>query len=395
MDKIGICSYISLISESLLSIFLINFKLKKYYIISFNSFYLLMLNIISLKIFHLIYLINPSNANFYFFILLIIFLFSYIIRIKRMVDCISLSTILKSRNIKNKTKELFEKFNYSLEIKYLANFAILSFTIVMLFYFLNKINTKKYLLLISSIIILSYSCFKIAISDLKKKLKRNYILEIIMYLILFSNLLFNEFNIKDNSYSYNYIFIFFCEILFILIIAKNCGIIFPLLKISEDKFIANKKLNSDFDLFFNNELCFYTFNSYLDEEKELKIFLKLYLDINKYKMKVLLNEKDNDANEIINYYENKKKLIRNSILEEKIEKYFEKIKNEINGGKFRNDIFDEIYFIIRDLLNKKFEDFKKTYICKKLFSFLNLITFLDEFIFVESFYFDYINNEEL
>ena len=176
MDKIGICSYISLISESLLSIFLINFKLKKYYIISFNSFYLLMLNIISLKIFHLIYLINPSNANFYFFILLIIFLFSYIIRIKRMVDCISLSTILKSRNIKNKTKELFEKFNYSLEIKYLANFAILSFTIVMLFYFLNKINTKKYLLLISSIIILSYSCFKIAISDLKKKLKRNYIL---------------------------------------------------------------------------------------------------------------------------------------------------------------------------------------------------------------------------
>ena len=112
-------------------------------------------------------------------------------------------------------------------------------------------------------------------------------------------------------------------------------------------------------------------------------------------MKVLLNEKDNDANEIINYYENKKKLIRNSILEEKIEKYFEKIKNEINGGKFRNDIFDEIYFIIRDLLNKKFEDFKKTYICKKLFSFLNLITFLDEFIFVESFYFDYINNEEL
>ena len=395
MNKSEICSYISLISESLLSISLIYFKLKKYYIISFNSFYLLIFNIITLKIFHFIYFINTENIYLFYFPLLIVFQFSYILRIKRIIDCLSLSKILKSQTIKNKVKALSEKFNYSLEIFYFIYFIILSISAIILFYLINQINIKQYILLIITIIILSYSCFRISVSDMRKKLKRNYILEIILYLLLFSSLNFNELNIKDNFSSYNNILIFIFEILYLLLIAKNCGIIFSKPEIKEDKFIVNEKLKSDFDIFFNNELCFYAFNSYLNkDEQDSKIFLTLYLEIKKYKMKIILNEKDNnDIKNIIEYYENKKQYIKN--YKEKIEKIFEKIKDEINANKYGNNIFDNLFFINRDLLNKKFGAFKKTYECKTLFSFINLISFLDEFIFVESFYFDYTNNEEL
>jgi hypothetical protein len=67
----------------------------------------------------------------------------------------------------------------------------------------------------------------------------------------------------------------------------------------------------------------------------------------------------------------------------------------MNDNKFENNMFDEILNIINNNLNDVFKVFKKKKEFEKLFSLLDLIHFLDEYIFVESFYFDYINNEEL
>ena len=133
-----ILCYISLISESLILISLFFSKLKKNYKISFNSFYLSIFNISSLILFHLIILLPfLSSEIFYSLIALVIFIFSYILRIKRLLDCISLSKIIKSLKIKNKSKILYEKSNYSNETIYFLLFIILTISSLSLFYYLK------------------------------------------------------------------------------------------------------------------------------------------------------------------------------------------------------------------------------------------------------------------
>ena len=161
-------------------------------------------------------------------------------------------------------------------------------------------------------------------------------------------------------------------------------------------FIANNKLKNDFYLFFNNELCFHVFKSYLDKNKsDAIIILKLYIDINRYKIKYSLDGGSNDAISIINYYDSNKDLIKDLKLKEKINNIMEMKRQMMNDNKFENNMFDEILNIINNNLNDVFKVFKKKKEFEKLFSLLDLIHFLDEYIFVESFYFDYINNEEL
>ena len=384
--------FISLASESLLLITLFYFKLKKFYIICFNSFYLLLFNIMSLIFFNLISFIPYLHYNKYYLrIISLVFFFSYINRIKRIIDCVSLSKILKSPKIKNKSKILYGKSYYSFETFYFIQFIILSITIPLLFYFLEKEKLEKYILCALSIIIFIYFCFKIYKSDMKNKYKKNYIIEIILSSLLFSNFIFLDIKSINNLYQYIILFIF--EILFIIFIYINCN---SREKISEDKFLISKKLKSDFYLFFNNELCFYAFNSYLNKnESDLKIYMKLYIDINKYKMKTVLNENSNNIKNIIDYYDNNEKYIKNSKIKEKIKNNIESARKMINDNKNEINIFDELFMIIYNILTKKFESFKESRDYQKLFYLLDLIFFLDEYIFVKAFYFDYIDNEEL
>ena len=398
MDKYKNLYIIPLISELLLLFLLFYYKLKKYFNISFNSFYLFIFCIFSRILYHLLSFKEIlSNKKFYIWILLIIFIFSYITRIKRLLDCISISKILKSQKIKNKSKILFEKSYYGSENIYLIIFFILTFSIILLFYFLPLINFEKYIVFFISYIILSIFVFKILLSDMRKKLKRNYISEIILFLLLVSNLIYFELSYKEETESSfcQCVLIFIFEILFIMSVSFNFGI-FSKMKISKDKFLINKKLKSDFCLFFNNELCFYAFNSYLNKnDPDSNILMKLYLDINKNKMKIILNENSNDIKILIEYFDNNKQSIKNSKLKENLEKNFENIKEKLNENKYESILFDEVFVSLNNEMNKKFDIFKGSGEYEKLFSFLDLIYFLDEKIFVESFYFDYINNEEL
>ena len=388
-----ILCYISLISESLIIISLFFSKLKKNYKISFNSFYLSIFNISSLILFHLIILLPfLSSEIFYSLIALVIFIFSYMLRIKRLLDCISLSKIIKSLKIKNKSKILYEKSNYSNETIYFLIFIILTISSLSLFYYLKQTIIEKYIILVSSLIILLFFCFKLCISDILNKYKKNYIFEII-----FSSLLYISFSLlfEPNLGSYTTLYIslanFIIEILYLMCLCLNCGIFYAKKILAKD-FVVNEKLKKNFYLFFNNELCLYVFNLYLDEnESNSKIYMKLYIDINKYNMKFNLDGNTDDAKNIIHFFDTNKKLINNTKLNEK----FVNINGLINENKFEKNMFDEILTILNNYLNKKFESFKKTKEYNKLFSLLDLIYFLDEYIFVESFYFDYYNNEQL
>ena len=393
MDITKIIFRISLMTKLLLLITIIYYKIRGLYKISFNSFYLLIFNISSLFLFHCIFLIPSlsSDQNLYIIIALIVFIFSYILRIIRIFDCLSLSKIIKSSKIEDKSKALYSKSYYSFESFYLTIFIISSLSIFMLFYHLKEIKEEKYVLFIISIIAFILFCIKIALSDIILKLKKNYLIEIISWIIYVSNILFISEYIKF----YQLIFTFFIDFIFLIMLCINCGI-FSKKKIYEKDFIANNKLKNDFYLFFNNELCFHVFKSYLDKNKsDAIIILKLYIDINRYKIKCSLDGDSNDAISIINYYDSNKDLIKDLKLKEKINNIMEMKRQMMNDNKFENNMFDEILNIINNNLNDVFKVFKKKKEFEKLFSLLDLIHFLDEYIFVESFYFDYINNEEL
>ena len=393
MDITKIIFLISLMTKLLLLITIIYYKIRGLYKISFNSFYLLIINISSLFLFHCIFLIPSlsSDQNLYIIIALIVFIFSYILRIIRIFDCLSLSKIIKSSKIEDKSKALYSKSYYSFESFYLTIFIISSLSIFMLFYHLKEIKEEKYVLFIISIIAFILFCIKIALSDIILKLKKNYLIEIISWIIYVSNILFISEYIKF----YQLIFTFFIDFIFLIMLCINCGI-FSKKKIYEKDFIANNKLKNDFYLFFNNELCFHVFKSYLDKNKsDAIIILKLYIDINRYKIKCSLDGDSNDAISIINYYDSNKDLIKDLKLKEKINNIMEMKRQMMNDNKFENNMFDEILNIINNNLNDVFKVFKKKKEFEKLFSLLDLIHFLDEYIFVESFYFDYINNEEL
>lgn len=372
---------------------IIYYKMIGLYKVSFNSFNLLVFNISSLFLFYCLFLIPSltSAQNLYIIIALIVFIFSYILRITRILNCLSLSKIIKSNIIEDKSKALYSKSYYSFESFYLTIFIISSLSVFMLFYHLQEIKEEKYLLFIISIIAFILFFLKISLSDITLKLKKNYLIEIISWIIYVSNIIF----ISTNITLYQLIFSFFIDFIFLIMLIINCGI-FSKKKIYENDFIANNKLKNDFYLFFNNELCFHAFKSYLDKNNsDAIILMKLYIDINRYKMKCSLDGDANDAISIINYYDSNKDLIKDLKLKEKLTNIMEMKRQINNDNKLKNNMFDEILNIINNILSDIFKEFKKRKEFEKLFSLLDLIYFLDEYIFIESFYFDYINNEEL
>ena len=393
MDITKIICFISLMMKLLFLFSIIYYKMIGLYKVSFNSFYLLVFNISSLFLFYCLFLIPSltSAQNLYIIIALIVFIFSYILRITRILNCLSLSKIIKSNIIEDKSKALYSKSYYSFESFYLTIFIISSLSVFMLFYHLQEIKEEKYLLFIISIIAFILFCLKISLSDITLKLKKNYLIEIISWIIYVSNIIF----ISTNITLYQLIFSFFIDFIFLIMLIINCGI-FSKKKIYENDFIANNKLKNDFYLFFNNELCFHAFKSYLDKNNsDAIILMKLYIDINRYKMKCSLDGDANDAISIINYYDSNKDLIKDLKLKEQLTNIMEMKRQMNNDNKLKNNMFDEILNIINNILSDIFKEFKKRKEFEKLFSLLDLIHFLDEYIFVESFYFDYINNEEL
>jgi hypothetical protein len=384
-DKKKIIWIIPIIPQIIFLLALFYYKIKSYLSINFNSFYLLIINIFSLLLFHLSFEIILLNSNKLFKLIFpMIFFFSYIIRIKRILDFLSLSKVLKSNKLKakEKSKILYQKSSYSFELSYLIQLVIFSTIIIYISYIYKLAMNIKYIIEILSLIIIIFLIYKISTSDIKRKFKKSYSIEIIISYLLFSNCVISDMNFSQEILFYKKIVLYLTEIFYIILLLINCKICSSS-HIFKQNCLINKKLNSDFGLFLNNDLCFYSFNNFIKKDSEAVILLKLYLDINSYTISSSLNQKSNEEQNIVSYINNNKQFINDKTLKE----LFEKIE-ETNK-------FDNIYNIIYTNLNRKFEEFKRNREYKKLCAFLDLIFYLDEFIFTKSFYTEYFENEQL
>ena len=369
------------------------YKIKTYYSISFNSFYLLTINICSLSLFNLSLekIFFGSNELFQNIISMIFFL-SYIFRIKRILDFLSLANILKDKSLKGKekSKKLYEKANYIFEFSYIIYLIILASILIYLSNIYKIAKNKKYIIEIISFIMISiFLVYKVSKADMKKKFRKSYLVEIFIFLLLTSNKCLLQVNIPKSIIFSQRILLYLSEIFYIVLISINCRF-FSFNHIFKQNCLINKKLNSDFSLFLNNELCFHSFISFInknEKDPEIIIILKLYLDINNYNMELSNEVKKQKEEKIINYINNNKQFIKNNNLI----KTFEKIGNANNDENICGEIFKLIYGI----LNKKFEEFKENKEYKKLTGFLDLIFYLDEFIFTKPYYIELYGNEEL
>ena len=392
MDVYKILWIVPLIPEILFIISLFYYKIRSYLSITFNSFYLIIINVFSLLIYHSSFEIKTfSSIESFKYICYIIFFFSYVIRLKRVLDFLSLSKILKSKDIKvkDKSKILYEKAYFCFELFYFFQLIILS-SISIYFSYNYKIAIKTIYIIELVILINSvFLIYKISVSDMKKKFKKCYSVEILLFFLLFSNFILSEMNLSSKIISYQRLCFYLTEILFTIILSINYKF-FSFSHTFKQNCLINKKLNSDFSLFINNELCFQSFITFIRKNKddiEILIILKLYFDINKYTINSLHEENNKNAHNIIEYINNNIQFIKNKNLKEKLENIGDNI-NEQNK-------FDEIYKIIYGILNGKYKEYKTHREYNKLSVFLDLIFYLDEYIFVKPFYLEYYQNEEL
>ena len=254
-----------------------------------------------------------------------------------------------------------------------------------------KILAIKTIYIIELVILINsvFLIYKISVSDMKKKFKKCYSVEILLFFLLFSNFILSEMNLSSKIISYQRLCFYLTEILFTIILSINYKF-FSFSHTFKQNCLINKKLNSDFSLFINNELCFQSFITFIRKNKddiEILIILKLYFDINKYTINSLHEENNKNAHNIIEYINNNIQFIKNKNLKEKLENIGDNI-NEQNK-------FDEIYKIIYGILNGKYKEYKTNKEYNKLSAFLDLIFYLDEYIFVKPFYLEYFQNEEL
>ena len=361
-------------------------KIKGNLSVSFNSFYLLIINILTLILFHSSFELNILNLRQIFkFSFLIALFFSYVIRIKRILNILSLSYLLTEKNIKRKEKSkiIYEKAFISFEITYFIKIIFFSVLFILLYYFYKLNLTIIYIIIFISIFICLFLIVKIFKSEMKKRFKAMYSAEILIFFLLFINGFLLEVNLLKVPILYQKFCFYLLEFLYIIILSINCRL-FSFDNKFKKNCLLNKKLNSDFSLFINNELFFLSFISFIkksDNATELQILLKLYLDLNSYTINSSLDKNNGNAENIIQFINNNIQYIKNKNLKEKLN------KEEKN--------LEEIHRIVYNLLNKKYEEYKKDNEYKKISDFLDLIFYIDEFIFSKQFYMEFYESEEL
>ena len=361
-------------------------KIKGNLSVSFNSFYLIIINLLTLILFHSSFELNILNLRQIFkFSFLIALFFSYVIRIKRILNILSLSYLLTEKNIKRKEKSkiIYEKAFISFEITYFIKIIFFSVLFILLYYFYKLNLTIIYIIIFISIFICLFLIVKIFKSEMKKRFKAMYSAEILIFFLLFINGFLLEVNLLKVPKLYQKFCFYLLEFLYIIILSINCRL-FSFDNKFKKNCLINKKLNSDFSLFLNNELFFLSFISFIkksDNATELQILLKLYLDLNSYTINPSLDKNNENAENIIQFINNNIRYIKNKNLKEKLN------KEEKN--------LEEIHRIVYNLLNKKYEEYKKDNEYKKISDFLDLIFYIDEYIFSKQFYMEFYESEEL
>ena len=160
-------------------------------------------------------------------------------------------------------------------------------------------------------------------------------------------------------------------IIYTLIINKNDNMLITT--------IINPKLVSDFYLFVSDEICYYSFSNYLNNNDADKFLLYLYIEIMKFKFKYSLEAEYNnvvfEAKKIYNKYfgESSKE---NKYLNQEILNSVRKSCEMIDKGQCNYEMFDGLLVNVFEILRQKFEEFQNTEEYKILVQNLNMNSYI-------------------
>ena len=385
---------------------------KEYCFIKFNSYNLLLIMMISFALMNIILIYSdeehinkinyPKILIFIFNFLSSAFFISFALRLTKIIQSINLTNALSSNNRKkasifySKRYSLMDNFYFKLFCFILIITFIASFII---FYnnidhynfipFLTAIpgevaQEKIYLLKLNvwgiffkSFVIITILYQLLTFSNIKKNIKIILSLQNLFYLLYFQLIYFsNMFTEHKTTLPHVVFFCFefleiFLVIIYILLTNKNDNLLITT--------IINPKLVSDFYLFVSDEICYYSFSNYLNNNEADKFLLYLYIEIMKFKFKYSLEAEYNnvvfEAKKIYNKYfgESSKE---NKYLNQDILNSVRKSCEMIDKGQCSYEMFDGLLVNVFEILKEKFDEFQKTEEYKILVQNLNMNSYI-------------------
>ena len=369
---------------------------KNHCYIKFNSYNLLIIMITSLALMKIILIYSDdekiNKLDFPRFIILIYnlsslaFFLSFSLRLAKIIQSIHLTDSLINNN-KMKAMTFYSK-RYSLMdnfyFKLFCFLAIILFIVLFIIFFNNleyynfipfltvipgKITNgtigllkfNMWMIFFKSLIIITILYNILSFKNVKKNIKIVLSLQNFFYLLYFQLIYFSNMFTSSKTALPHLIFYFF------EIIELSLVIIYLLFVNRNDRMLItsmfNPKLVTDFYLFISDEICYYSFSKYLNNNDVDKFLLYLYLDIMKFKFKYSLEAEYNnvvyEAKKIYNKYfgESSKE---NKFLNQNILNNIKKSCEMIDKGKCNYEMFDNLLVDVFEILKNKFEEFQKT-----------------------------------
>ena len=392
-------------------------KKKNHCFIVFNSYKLLLIMMGSLLIMKIIIIYSDkehiNNMNYPKVIIFIFnlsssaFFLSFALRIIKIIQSILLCNSLIKTN--RKKASIFYSKRYSLMdnfyFKLFCFLSIITFIFSFIkFYnnwdnysfipFLNEIpgqitpetiSLLKYnvwIIFFKSLIIITLLYHILTLSNIKKNIKIILSLQIFFYLLYFQLISFSNIFTKYKTTLPHIIYFFFeiielfLVIIYSLFINKNDNMLITT--------IFNPKLVSDFYLFVSDEICYYSFSNYLNNNDVDKFLLNLYIEIMKFKFKYSLEAEYNnvvyEAKKIYNKYfgESSKE---NKYLSQEILNNVRKSCEMIDKGQCNYEMFDSLLVDVFEILKGKFTNFQSTEEYRTLVKNLNMNSYIQYKVF--------------
>lgn len=387
-------------------------KKKDHCFIKFNSYILLLIMMGTFALMNIILFFSdeehinkinyPKILIFIFNILTSALFISFFLRISKIIQSINLTNALISNN--RKKASIFYSKRYSLMenfyFKLFCFLLIITFIISFIKFFNNiehynfipflssipgqvtpgKVSLLKFnvwIVFFKSLIIITMLYQLLTFNNIKKNIRIILSLQNLIYLLYFQLEFFSNM-LTSNKTTLPHIIFYLFEISEIFLV-----IIYTLVINKTDNMlittIINPKLVSDFYLFISDEICYYSFSNYLNNNDADKFLLYLYIEIMKFKFKYTLEAEYNnvvfEAKKIYNKYfgESSKE---NKYLNQEILNNVRKSCEMIDKGQCSYEMFDNLLVNVFEILKEKFEDFQKTDEYKILVQNLNMNSYI-------------------
>ena len=342
------------------------------------------------------------------------FFISFIFRMQRIIQLQEINNIFLKNNVKNKANKFYSK-KYSLsEIFYIKLYSltiVMIFVILFIYFYKNKgyipipfhflkyitikdnnlINNQKqseqillkvnkywiWIYFFESLLLISFIPF-IYFSNFLKKIKREYYIQIFLFILYFhlTKFVYEEDSYKKFSNTGIIFLLFSYSFISISVLYPSYISYIDKIKIS---YCFNPKLVNNLYLFLSDEICFYSLKEYLKENVIDSYFLNLYSKImiykNKYTLEANFHNVLHEAKNLYNNYFSEKS--ENSYLNKEI---LIRLRNKcslmLNNDDCTYEMFDEALVCVFEYLESKFKEFKENEEYKILVESLNISSYI-------------------